>query len=51
MADALGPLAALDGQAAAAGLVAVHPTGWGSGGGQQGQRQGGSAGEREKQWW
>lgn len=27
MADALGPLPALDGQAASAGLVAVHPAG------------------------
>lgn len=27
MADALGPLTALDGQAASAGLVAVHPAG------------------------
>lgn len=50
MADALGPLAALDGQAGAAGLVAVHPAGCGSGG-QWRQREGPggegrSAGER-----
>lgn len=48
MADALGPLAALDSQAAAAGLVAVHPAGCSADGGRHGQREGGSPGEGEK---
>lgn len=50
MADALSPLAALDGQAAATGLVAVHPAGCSGGGSRQGQREGGSAGEGKGVW-